>query len=172
MQNSSPLVVALHGATGTQGLPVARRLRDDGHRVRALSRHADCSQRLPAGCEPCVADLLDADTLARAYAGADVVIVQLPQVFDELAVRQAENVVQALGRATVERVIFNTGGPSPTQLTGVPYLDARAVLIQALQAARFNATRRGTSRPVHGEPLDALAGRAHARRRPPLPAAR
>ena len=66
--------------------------------------------------------------------------MQLPQVFNELAVRQAENVVQALERAAVRRVVFNTGGPSPSQPIGVPYLDARAVLIQALQAARLSAT--------------------------------
>ncbi len=140
MPNHNPLIVALHGATGTQGLPVARRLLSDGHRVRALFRQADRSHLLPAGCEPFVADMLDAGALARAYAGVDVVVVQLPQIFDELAVRQAERVGDALRRSAVQRVVFNTSGPSPTQPTGVPYLDARFMLIQALQDAPFSAT--------------------------------
>jgi len=32
------MLIAVHGATGTQGAPVVRRLLADGHRVRAIGR--------------------------------------------------------------------------------------------------------------------------------------
>ena len=135
MTNTHPLVVALHGATGTQGTPVARRLLRDGYRVRAVVRHPERAD----GCEPYAADLARAGDLARAYAGADVVVVQLPLVFDETAIVQAEQVADALQRSGVRRVVASLGGPTPPGPVGIPYLDARTMLVQALEAGPFAA---------------------------------
>ena len=55
----TPMTIAVHGATGSQGAPVASVLSAAGHTVRALSRAN--------------ADLLDPAALAAAYAGADAV---------------------------------------------------------------------------------------------------
>jgi uncharacterized protein YbjT (DUF2867 family) len=119
------LTITLHGASGTQGAPVARRLLAAGHRVRAAVRWPELA---PPGCEPFPADLCDPDGLDRAYDGADAVVVQLPLVFDRTAVVQAETVARALTRAGVDRVVFNPGGP--TGATGLPYLDARTMLAE------------------------------------------
>ncbi|GAA3141968.1 NmrA family NAD(P)-binding protein [Planomonospora alba] len=108
------LIVAVHGATGTQGTRIARRLRAAGHHVRPLSSAS--------------ADLTDTAALLRAYDGADAVVVHLPQVFDPLAVAQAESVLAALGKAGVPRAVFNPGMPLPPGPVGAPFVDARVLL--------------------------------------------
>lgn len=134
------LTIVLHGATGTQGRPVLRRLLANGHTVRAAVRHPDRAD-LPPGARPVVADLLDGDALAKAYAGADAVVVQLPLVFAaDLAVPQAECVLAALRTAGVPRAVLNVGGPLVPHPVGVPYVDARAVLAAGLPRAVPTAT--------------------------------
>lgn len=133
-------VVALHGAIGPQGAAVARRLLRDGHGVRAIIPRPDGVWRVPSGSMAVVADMLFVETLARAYAGADVVVVQLPLVFDERAVLQARRVAEALRHSEVRHVVFNTGGPVPAEPLGVPYLDARRVFADELADAPFTST--------------------------------
>jgi uncharacterized protein YbjT (DUF2867 family) len=128
----APLAVAVLGASGGQGAPVARRLLRDGHRVRAVVRRPE---RAPAGCEPYAADLTDAAALDRAFAGADAVVAHLPLVFGQRALVMAERVAGAVRRADVPRVVIGTGGPLPPGPIGVPYVDARAELVRALEGA-------------------------------------
>ncbi|WP_188196250.1 SDR family oxidoreductase [Nonomuraea sp. SYSU D8015] len=124
--------VVVHGATGTQGSPVVRRLLAAGHRVRAVVRSAS-APGLPAGAEPVVADLSVPASLTDAYAGADAVVVQLPLAFAaDSAVPQAEAVLGALKGAGVPRAVFNTGGPPVAEPIGVPFVDARVLLAAEL----------------------------------------
>ncbi|WP_435593183.1 NmrA family NAD(P)-binding protein [Nocardia sp. bgisy118] len=122
--NTSTVIV--HGATGTQGAAIVRGLLSAGHRVRGIVRSS--STRLHPDAEPVQADLLEPESLAAAYAGADAVIVQLPLVFTDLAVRQAESVLAGLRKAGVRRVVLNTGSVMPPAPVGVPFVDARVLL--------------------------------------------
>ena len=62
------------GATGFIGGHVAKDLLAQGWEVRALVRPQSLgSGRMPAGCEPVVGDLLDADAVRRAATGVDAV---------------------------------------------------------------------------------------------------
>ncbi|TQM28649.1 NAD(P)H-binding protein [Nocardia bhagyanarayanae] len=140
--NSSTVIV--HGATGTQGAAIVRGLLAAGHRVRGVVRTAPAA--LHPDAEPVRADLLEPGSLAAAYTGADAVIVQLPLVFTDHAVRQAEAVLAGLRKAGVERVVFNTGTVLPPGPIGVPFVDARvllsAELIQGVEAATVVAPAR------------------------------
>jgi uncharacterized protein YbjT (DUF2867 family) len=123
--------VVVHGATGTQGTAIVRRLLAAGHRIRAVAR------RPGAGTDPAVtpfpADLLDLDALATAYAGADVVVIQLPMHFAADALRQADTILAALAKAGVPRAVFNTSsGVPPADPVGVPFVDARVRLAAGL----------------------------------------
>lgn len=139
--------IVVHGATGTQGAPIVRRLVADGHSVRAAVRNPDPAA-LPRGVQPVTTDLLDVDSLVRAYEGADAVVVALPLVFaPERAVPQARAVLDALGKAGVPRAVFNTGGPLLPEPIGVPYLDARAILAARLRDVVAHGTVVG---PVAG----------------------
>jgi len=66
--------VLITGATGTVGHPIARRLAEDGNRVRALVRSPErAAALLPDGVEAVAGDVSDADSVRRAVAGAAVV---------------------------------------------------------------------------------------------------
>jgi uncharacterized protein YbjT (DUF2867 family) len=123
------LTITLHGASGAQGAPLARRLLRAGHRVRAAIRRPELA---PEGCEPFPADLSETERLARAYDGADAVVVQLPNVFDATAIAQAESVAEALRRSPVEYVVLSAGGPIGG--TGLPYLEARTMVAEHVSA--------------------------------------
>jgi nucleoside-diphosphate-sugar epimerase len=67
--------IFLTGATGFIGGTVARRLLDDGHRLRGLVRDSDKARRLAAiGVEPVMGGLDDAAILTAEARGADGVI--------------------------------------------------------------------------------------------------
>jgi nucleoside-diphosphate-sugar epimerase len=104
--------IAVHGATGSQGRPVAHALTAAGHAVRPLSRAAGV-------------DLLDRASLDGAYAGADVVVLQLPLVYDERALAMAGNAARAAKAAGVAHLVINASCQLPPAPIGVPYLDAR-----------------------------------------------
>ena len=130
--HSSSPIVAVHGATGTQGAAVARALRAAGYRVRALARRPPVASPLVA--ETAAVDLLDAGSLAEAYAGADAVFVHLPTAFDPVVVQQhADNVLTALDKSAVRRVVFNPNLALPPVEIGVPYVDARVRLAHGLE---------------------------------------
>ncbi|MGV9612384.1 SDR family oxidoreductase [Nocardia xishanensis] len=135
--NTSTVIV--HGATGIQGAAIVRGLLAAGHRVRGIVRR-NSSSLLHADAEPVQADLLDPGSLAAAYSGADAVIVQLPLVFTDLAVRQAETVLNGLRKAGVRRVVLNTGSVLPPVPVGVPFIDARVLLSAELSRGAEAAT--------------------------------
>ncbi len=110
--------IAVHGATGSQGAPVAAHLTSAGHTVRLLSRATGV-------------DLFDRGSLDAAYAGADAVVLQLPLLYDERALEIAENAARAGEAAGIEHLVMNAGTPLPPQPIGVPFLDARHVAAAA-----------------------------------------
>lgn len=126
------LTVVVHGVTGPQGASVARALLADGHRVRGLVRRPAPA---PQGADLIGVDVLDADALARAYAGADAVFVHLPTVFDrDRALAQADSIAKALDDSGVRRVVVNPNLAPPPVEVGLPYVDARVRLAQAVLA--------------------------------------
>ena len=105
------MTIAVHGATGSQGAPVAALLTAAGHAVRALSSAN--------------ADLLDRASLEAAYAGADAVVLQLPLVYDARALTMGDNAARAAEAAGIQHLVINTSGPFGHEPIGVPFVDAR-----------------------------------------------
>jgi uncharacterized protein YbjT (DUF2867 family) len=110
--------IAVHGATGSQGGPIAAAFVAAGHLVRPLTRATG-------------ADLLDRASLEAAYAGVDAVVLTLPIVYDERAPRMAENAARAAEAAGVRHFVLNSSGPMAPARTGVPFLDARVIAAEA-----------------------------------------
>ena len=126
--------VVVHGAGGTQGAAIVRRLRAAGHRIRAVGRNPRVDAD-PA-VEPVRADLLDLESLVAAYTGAAAVVVQLPLDFTDDAVHKAGTVLAALEKAAVPRAVFNTAaGLPPSEPVGFPFVDARVRLSTGLARA-------------------------------------
>jgi uncharacterized protein YbjT (DUF2867 family) len=131
----STSTVVVHGAAGTQGAALARRLLTAGHRVHAVVRRTPARGVHPQAT-PVVADLLDPDALVDAYLGADAVVVQLPLEFAaDAAVAQARSVLAALRKAGVPRAVFNAAAALPAEPVGVPFVDARVLLAAELADA-------------------------------------
>jgi uncharacterized protein YbjT (DUF2867 family) len=105
------MTIAVHGATGSQGAPVAALLTAAGHDVRPLSRAN--------------ADLLDRASLEAAYAGADAVVLQLPLVYDARALTMGHNAARAAEAAGIGHLVVNASGPFGHEPIGVPFIDAR-----------------------------------------------
>ena len=68
-------LILVAGATGALGKNIVRRLREDGRRVRALSRDAaKLDQATKLGAEPFVGDMLDRASMDRACAGVTEIV--------------------------------------------------------------------------------------------------
>ena len=161
------MTIAVHGATGTQGAPVAALLTAAGHDVRPVTRATG-------------ADLLDRASLEAAYAGADAVVLQLPLVYDARALTMGANAARAAEAAGVRHLVVNTGGPFGHEPIGVPYVDARhraasadvplvtllqpTTYLENLSRAVVDAAREGVV--AYPRPADAIAavGRDRGRR--------
>jgi len=110
-------VIAVIGATGAQGGSLARAILADpagGFRVRAITRKADSDKALAlarAGAEVVVADLDDAASLERAFAGAHgaFCVTNFWEHFSpEKEVAQAGNMARAARAAGVRHVVWST----------------------------------------------------------------
>ncbi len=67
--------IVVFGATGVLGRQVVPRLVERGHRVRAVVRAPERGRAFAAfGVELCQGDILDAESVARAVAGADAAL--------------------------------------------------------------------------------------------------
>ncbi len=113
---------AITGITGKVGGAAARALLASGQKVRAVVRDADKARPWAAlGCEVAVAEMEDADALARAFADCTGVFVLPPPCFDPLpGFPEARAVIaavrQALEAARPARVVcLSTVGAQATQ---------------------------------------------------------
>ncbi|MHA7140479.1 SDR family oxidoreductase [Arthrobacter sp. Sr33] len=102
--------ILVYGATGTQGTPVEAQLLTQGRTTRVVTRDANRAAHWSArGAEVAVADLGDPDSLAKANADIDRVVLQLPLQYDfELHEAYGRNAVDAARAAGVKLVVFNT----------------------------------------------------------------
>jgi uncharacterized protein YbjT (DUF2867 family) len=110
-------IIAVIGATGTQGGGLARAILDDpngGFALRAVTRDAnkDNAQALKArGAEVAQADLDDVESLKKAFAGAYGVygVTNFWEHFSaEKEKAQAKNIAEAAKAAGVKHVIWST----------------------------------------------------------------
>jgi uncharacterized protein YbjT (DUF2867 family) len=129
--------IAVLGATGAQGAPVAHALLDAGRPVRAIARTPERLHALEArGAEVVALDLADADALTRAFTGVAGVFSHLPFV-PVLPVIEAQ--ATALGRALVAArvplAVHTSSGPVPTADTGVASFDTKAAADRILRAS-------------------------------------
>src|ERR1700722_15234748 len=73
---------AITGVSGQVGGATARTLLETGHKVRAVLRDKSKAAAWQAlGAEIAIADLEDAESLTKAFAGADGVYVMVPPSF-------------------------------------------------------------------------------------------
>lgn len=110
--------VLIAGASGTIGLPIARRLVSWGHEVAGLTRSAEGAARLEAeGAKAIVTNVLDFDDVMKAVSSArpEVVIDQLtalPKHYTPEAMRDTlaqTSEVRVVGGANVQAAALEAG---------------------------------------------------------------
>jgi uncharacterized protein YbjT (DUF2867 family) len=132
-RSSQPILVA--GATGYIGGRLVPRLLQSGYRVRALCRTPAKLHSRPwaaaSGLEVCRADLLDRDSLDKAFSGcraAYYLVHSMGSGVNDFAATDrlaAENFAAAAQQANLERIIYLGGlGDQKTDLS--PHLRSRA----------------------------------------------
>ena len=122
--------VLVAGATGRLGGPLADRLIDHGHRVRALTRNPGtaAAERLRRhGADVVAGDLDDPPSLHRAAAGADAVFVlSTPHhgTGPDAETRQAIALADAAVTAGAGYLVYASAAGAG-QTSGVPMLDSK-----------------------------------------------
>ncbi|KAJ7456729.1 hypothetical protein B0H11DRAFT_2176072 [Mycena galericulata] len=126
---SSPRIVSVFGATGTQGGGVIELLLKDGTFVpRAITRNVDgeAAQKLKArGVEVVSGDSLDKASLVSALRGSEAVFAVTTPMFPATPggpneVTQGKNIVDAAKEVGVKLFVFSSA-PSMTKLSGGKY---------------------------------------------------
>ena len=146
--------VLVTGGTGVVGRPIVERLVGEGAGVRALARSEGSAEALRGlGAEPVRGDVLDADSLAEAMLGCELVYhaagynafcLRDPARMFEVNVRGSENVVRAAARAGVERVVYTSSAASLGERKGtVGSEDSphRGSFLSAYERSKFEAER-------------------------------
>ncbi len=133
---------AVLGASGRMGGAAARKLLARGHKVRVLSRNPDSAAvraLTAAGGESVYANMASAESMARAFTGADGVFNVQP-AFDsrgryhfDIEVQQGKAVAEALSRAGIGHVVYGSAGTG--KHTGIPHFDAKIEIEAALRSA-------------------------------------
>ncbi len=134
-------MIAVAGATGYIGGLLCKRLREEGHEVRALARRPQGSPELARiGCEVCSADVLDPASLEPALQGAGVAYYLVHSMGrgagGDFAARDragAENFAAAA--AGVGRIVY-LGGLGK----GSEHLDSRHATARILQSGDVPVT--------------------------------
>lgn len=130
--------VLVYGATGSQVGPVARRLLNEGHHVRVLTRDAHKAAALAeAGGEVIEGDMDDPEVLRTASEGMNGVSLLVPFFVDDPddGLTYGKNAIDAAKEAGVEMLVWNASGEIPPRKTGNPGFDLRLEILDHLEGS-------------------------------------
>ncbi|MFA7555624.1 MAG: NmrA family NAD(P)-binding protein [Spongiibacteraceae bacterium] len=122
--------ILVYGATGDQGYPLMKHLREAGLQIKAASRKPDSLQNTEfADVETVYADFGDLESLINASQGIDGIAMNLPFLFDVEKVRNiAANIVAAASKAGVRKIVFNTSCVVMDEDIGISAHDGRRAI--------------------------------------------
>jgi uncharacterized protein YbjT (DUF2867 family) len=138
------------GATGHTGNVVARTLLTKGEKVRVIGRNANrLKEFVAAGAEPFTADLSDAASVAKAFAGAKAAFVMIPPNLSTPDVlgfqrRVSDAIASGLRSAGITHavVLSSVGADKPDKtgpVVGLHYLEERLNAIDGLNVLHLRA---------------------------------
>lgn len=137
---ADPRPIAVLGATGMLGRPVAERLAADGARVRVLSRDPTRARAmLGDGFDYAVGEVRAPDTLEHALGGCRGVHINLRGTtlagIDEVEAQGVGAVARAAAAAGVERITYLSGAGLEAGDRSLPYVRAKQAAEAAIQAS-------------------------------------
>lgn len=137
------LKVLVTGATGKQGGAVARRLLDNNHSVRAITRKPEsraANELTRLGVDVVRGDLTDRDTLDRAVQGVGAVF-SMATPFEagmEAETTQGTNTADA-AKAAGAFLLYSSVGDA-NRNTGIPHFDSKYAVETHIRAIGADAT--------------------------------
>lgn len=100
-------MILVTGATGNIGSEVVRRLVDEGHRVRVLSRNPERAARFPKSVEFACGDLQEPETLKAPLIGVEkAFLLAGPMQLQDIT----RNFAAVARRAGVKHIVLNSSG--------------------------------------------------------------
>jgi len=132
--------VVVLGPSSDQGLPLVKAITDAGLTPVAAVRRLDAMASTPfADVETVHADLMDTETLKRAFAGRDAAAFSLPFTFDyDVAAQFGRNIAEAAKAAKLKKVVFNTSCFVADRDLGLTAHDGRREIERAIAASGVN----------------------------------
>ena len=119
-------LVLTYGSSGSQGEPLARKLLEAGHALRAVVPHPERAAALQArGAEVVKGDLSDFESLNTASAGVDAVFLMMPFSAGGNPFELMSNALKAAKEGGAKLLVFNAGGHPPSAPTGIPTIILR-----------------------------------------------
>lgn len=122
--------VLVTGSTGTVGSEVVKALLERKADVRALIRDEQGKEKLPAGVEPVIANLLDPPAVEKALEGVDKLYLLNGVVPDELT--QGMIVFNKARKLNLERVVYHSVFEAD-RFRDVPHFAPKVVIEDALK---------------------------------------
>lgn len=129
--------VVVFGATGWQGLAQYERLPEFGHEAYAAVRDPSKVKGRAV-----FADFANHESLEKAVAGMDAVLLNLPSTTFQVAaplIAAAEVIARAAAKHQVKMLAFNTSMPMPAQKLGFASQDARIEMRERIFATGAKA---------------------------------
>lgn len=128
--NTTILVV---GGTGMLGQPVARRLKEDGFRVRIQTRDYQKARRMfDDSFEVVAGDPIDTGSLEAALDGCHGVHISLPTAAEQ---QVAETVAKMASKHGVERISYISGATVAEENRWFPMVDRKFLAEEAIREA-------------------------------------
>jgi uncharacterized protein YbjT (DUF2867 family) len=136
VENSEALSgpVAILGAAGLTGQFLVGALQEHGIVPRAVVRRPDYSRKLPERTDVAVADLDDLDALTTAISGCAAVYL-IPPSFNPGEERFAQNVMAAMARGGVGRLVYHSVLHAPTP--GMPHHERKSRVELAIRESEL-----------------------------------
>ena len=131
--------IAIIGATGMLGQPVARRLRQDGHHVRICSRSADKARKMyDAEFDVLTVDVEAPETIRAALEGADGVHINLnggptDADYDRIEHLGTANVARVAAELGLQRLTVTSGISARPENAGFPPTAAKLHAMEAIK---------------------------------------
>jgi uncharacterized protein YbjT (DUF2867 family) len=140
MTRTEQLTIAVAGATGRLGRPVALRLLERGHRVRLLSRDPDTA-KWPGVAEPVRGDFDDPASLRAAFVGADGVFATgtAHRAGPAGEARHGAALAEAVRAAGVPHLVYVSGAGAERR-TSVPVFESKRAVEQRIAELGLAAT--------------------------------
>jgi len=123
-------MILVTGATGNIGGRLAKRLLEQGEKIRVVSRNNEkLSELVQIGAEPAVGNLLMADFTAKAFEGCDKAFLVVQGNVNngshyEEEIKIGENMANSLKSAGIRHAVFS-GSMGADKGTGSPIIDAK-----------------------------------------------